>query len=265
MGKNIKGYKYPDFNDKITVTLIGEREIFTGYWEKSEKNILNLIKNQIKSNFGNKKISLMDLGCGDGRLLTEFEKYCEHIVALEPDKTRFDRAKERVEQLGLEDKITLINGFLRNVSTNIKPDAILCSHVLQHVPTNEVSVILNGCYNLLNPHGLFIINTTHSRQERDFYVKSYFENDSIIEEKINAKEFNELIVNDRSILPIHFFSIKNFSRKIMETGFEIIDWRIFHVLNRRLSYLKEEVDDYVNNRQELKKKVGRDLLIIARK
>ena len=265
MGEDIRGYEYPDFNDKITVTLIREQEIFEGYWEKSEKNILNFIKNQIMRNFGNKKISLMDLGCGDGRLLTEFERYCEHIVALEPDKIRFDKAKKRVEQLGLEGKITLINGYLSQVSTNTKLDVILCSHVLQHVPTNEVDVILNGCYTLLKPCGLLFINTTHSGQDRDFYVKSYLNNNSVIEKKINAKEFNELISNDKQVLPIHFFSTKNFSRKITEVGFDIIDWRVFHVLERQLSYLKEEVDEYVNNKQELKKRVGRDLLIIARK
>ena len=46
-------YVYPDVNDKITIALIKENEPFLGYWEKSEKEIVDIIKEIIQKYAGN--------------------------------------------------------------------------------------------------------------------------------------------------------------------------------------------------------------------
>jgi len=96
-----KSYIYPDYNDKITKTMIDEKESIkgVGYWQRSEKRILNLMKKQIEKYIKKDNTWFLDAGCGDGRLLPEFEKYFDNILLVEPDKYRLKKAQQLVNRL----------------------------------------------------------------------------------------------------------------------------------------------------------------------
>ena len=130
-------YMYPDPNDSLTISLINKHEPSPGYWAKSERFVLNHVKNLFEKQFLNKNATLLDAGCGDGRLLFEFEKYFKKIIAIEPDQKRLEKAKNAFNS----DKADFINTGIETFSYKSKFDAIVCSHVIQHVETDHVSMI----------------------------------------------------------------------------------------------------------------------------
>ena len=57
--------------------------------------------------------TVFDLGCGDGRvLITAAQRYNAKAVGIEIDQKLVDRAKERVANLSLQDKVKILHGDL---------------------------------------------------------------------------------------------------------------------------------------------------------
>ena len=80
-------YNYPDPNDAITMKVINEFQANENYWSNSEKWILRNIHQTIE-NGGFTNYSLLDAGCGEGRLFHEFINHTSKIIGIEPDKQR---------------------------------------------------------------------------------------------------------------------------------------------------------------------------------
>jgi len=58
--------------------------------------------------------TVFDLGCGDGRvLITAVQRYKAKAVGIEISQKLVQQTQERVQRLGLENKITVIQGDLR--------------------------------------------------------------------------------------------------------------------------------------------------------
>jgi len=261
-------YFYPDVNDKITIALIKEKEPFQGYWEKSENEILRLIKELIKKRSIRSTNSwLLDAGCGTGRLLPEFQQYFSHILAVDPDSTQIEKAGKLARDKEFSDKVIFKVSLVEQLDWEKESiDVILCSHIIQHVHTETISKILHKFNEILKQDGLLFILTTHSRNDFDYYVKGYLKNSKSIEEKIREEKFNSLINIEQNVLPLHFFSIKNVKTILKNSGFVLLDYRSFHVLGK-LTFLDKITnrDHLVNTFECLKTRFGRDILIISQK
>jgi len=261
-------YYYPDVNDKITIALIKEKEPFPGYWEESERKILNLIKSEIEKYSDGTILSwLLDAGCGTGRLLPEFQRFFRNILAIDPDSSQIDETRKLVKSHGFLDKV-----MFKVVPTELLEwkkesiDVVLCSHVIQHVETETVPKILRKLHDVLKPNGLLFILTTHSRQNHDYYMKDILKGTNAIELKIEKEEFDSLIRNQECILPLHFFSVNTISELLKETGFTLLDFRSFHILDGPGLVDKIVDRDEITNRfDRSKRKFGRDALFICKK
>ena len=223
MGK--QNYFYPDTNDRITSFVISKRSSQDGSWERSEQRILNTIEECLKRST---RHWLLDAGCGNGRLLTRFERYFDYILAVDRDTSQIKKAKELVKSINLKDKV-----FFKTISAHnvIWPkesiDSIICSHLIQHVNTQIVSATIRKFRELSKEKGNLFLLTTHS-PNHDYFTKEYIKNATLIEEKISQEEFNSLVENQNNILPIHYFSKKNIFNILAESGFRTIDFRLFH-------------------------------------
>ncbi|MDH5266489.1 MAG: class I SAM-dependent methyltransferase [Candidatus Bathyarchaeota archaeon] len=263
-----KDYFYPDIDDKITASLMKEREPFEGYWEKSEKKVLNLIKESIQEHVKKTADSwFLDAGCGTGRLLPKFERHFNHILAIDPDPTQIKKAKSLVKKGGFAHKVVFQVTSIEKLDWRKESiDVILCSHILQHVQTDSVPLILRKFEELTKKEGLLFIMATHSREKCDYYVKEYLENSKVVEERIEKEEFNSLIFNEKNILPLRFFSRKSIIKELENSGFVLLDFRSFHVLGKA-SFLDKIIDRdrLVNSVDFLKTRLGRDILVTSRK
>jgi cyclopropane fatty-acyl-phospholipid synthase-like methyltransferase len=239
-------YSYPDVEDKITSSFIRERTSSIGQWEKSEKKILTVIEDYVKKFPG---FWLLDAGCGTGRLLPFLADYFDMILAIDRDPVQIRKAKDLARNCGFADKVVFetssISEFLwRKASI----DSIVCSHLLQHISTQSVFEVFQKFGALSKVNGTLFILTNHAKNQ-DYFVKQYLKDQKVVEEKICEEEFNSLVSNKVNILPIHFFSKDRILQVMKDSGYSLLDYRLFHKVSRTDAEQKE----------------NRDMLIVAQK
>jgi SAM-dependent methyltransferase len=253
----MSGYWYPDENDQLTVRLIEREEPYEGYWERSEDEALSHAEKFIDRT----EARILDVGCGEGRLFDRFEKYADGIIGIEPDKDRRNSAVKEAEVK--ETDIDISGRNFLEADFDQAFDIVLCSHVLQHVKTSDLDEFADRLRNNLVDGGLLILTTSHSAGRSDVFMKSYSEEGSLKEDEISERDFNSLVTNDENILPVHLFTIKNLE-KLLE-GFDFRAVRVFHELHS-VTFLDSLMfrDKWVNL-PFLKKRMGRDVLVVAEK
>jgi cyclopropane fatty-acyl-phospholipid synthase-like methyltransferase len=100
--------------------------------------------------------SLLDVGCGDGRLLYEFSQRfpgCQ-LVGLDYSQRAIDFAKI----IMADTKVECVCGDIRNENLfNKKFDIITLIETLEHIKLDEIKSFLKGIYNYLGEDGSFII------------------------------------------------------------------------------------------------------------
>ena len=122
-------YTYPDPHDVITAKVIEQYQIHPNYWEQSEKWILQQVDKTIQahrlSNY-----TLLDAGCGEGRLFAHFIKKARQIKAIEPDKQRYENACLHVQKQNFNAKVSVLHSTLENCYFEEPFDVVLSSHIL---------------------------------------------------------------------------------------------------------------------------------------
>lgn len=248
-------YEYPDTDDRLTVRMIEEKEPYEGYWERSEEEVFSHAENFLTG----EEISMLDIGCGDGRLFERFKTQVDEIKGLEPDPGRIEKAKDRDTDMDVD---LVSEGFLE-ADLQSEFDLIVCSHVLQHVETRNLERFAEKLYSKLEEEGILVITTSHSTLRDDIFLKSYLEDDVLIEERISEREFNSLITNDENILPVHLFTLDSL-RSLLDR-FDFKSTKVFHNLHRQTFLDTLVFRDRWANLPLLKRKMGRDVLVVAEK
>jgi len=122
---------------------------------KREKEIRNRAKTIIKELLliNNKITSILDIGCGAGFLLDEFNKKFEHVVGIEPSKKLMEYAVKHYN-------LKIYNYYFSSKTVNKikeKYDVVIMSHIIEHI-TNPIEFVRNA-YLLLNKNGILYIET----------------------------------------------------------------------------------------------------------
>jgi len=150
----------------------------------------------------------LDIGCGLGRLIDIVKNITPNIIALEPDKTRFqdcfdhhhDGFKIQVLNIGSSDFI------LDNPGRRF--DFIAVSMVLQHVSTRICDQICSDVFELLAPKGVAIIATTLQDQERfGFQSKSTPQAIEVFDRYAEDSKGQEWGIPVRQFSKLSFFSM----------------------------------------------------------
>lgn len=261
----MKAYQYPDKNDHLTQKFLVEFEKSGIYWDQSEHTIIELIKKHISciNTIGVKRF--LDAGCGNGRLIPQFEKYFDEIVALEPDQQRITNASELIKSAGIDYKTSFHQTLAEKFTSDIEFDFILCSHVIQHIHTHSVKILLTNLKDHLHEKGILAITTCHSEQSHDYYTKNYVLKGKPVMEITDEENYNQLVTG-KGLLPIHFFKSTAFIKNLREIGLETIDFRVFHVDKEERDQMHvNDIDSFVNETKKRQNKYGRDMCLIAKK
>lgn len=257
-------FRYHDKNDALTIALINKIEPYQKYWEKSEKRILEIIDRYLEQTT-NKSQILLDVGCGNGRLLPRFNKKFEKMVVIEPDIDRLNSTIHLSKEIDLHKKCQFLNYKIEDYITTEKFDCILCSHIIQHVSVEILSKILAKLRQCIKNSGALFLMTCHSHKREDYFAKDYFLNRSIYEDVIDKREFEKLIKSSSGELPIHFFTYRSLKKLINDAGFKIIGYQVFHILfNYNLVDRIAYRDILINKTGFLKQFFGRDIFIAAK-
>ena len=214
-------YQYPDKADGITLSIVLSKHMATEELDNAENAIL--------SNFGElfrEKTfeTLLDLGCGKGRLILKFADFFNRVTALDPDENRLCQAKNFL----IKNKIQNVDFIPKTIEdadlANDSFDVVICNQIIQHVPTSCIEPMMKEVSRVLKKKGVLILTTSHSSRGQDFFLKAYLKNGDVKTAEITEQEFNGLTTNTREILPIHYFYEKTIETYL--SSFKTITTRI---------------------------------------
>lgn len=256
---------YLDEWDEIVSKYINWHEPFDGYWTKSEERAFTFVDN-ILLNASRQRV--LDLGCGRGRLLTRFAHFFKEVVALDSQQERIMHAKALVNSSQLLN-VNFINQPFEDCTEEIgKFDVVLCSHVVQHIPTFDVVEMFKQINSVLLPGGLLVLLTAHAISERNkFKVWQINNGDQKVTEELLESEtaFNKCFTEQHlsARIPTHSFTSDNLCALLQ--GYKLRKTYYFHALYKRNFIDSTIFRDRLINLPLLKGFWGIDVLIVAEK
>lgn len=254
----MKTYEYPDKGDSLTCLFISN-ESNEEYWADSENNILNMMIQHIRKL--DKKPQFLDLGCGLGRLFSVFYPFVKSITGLEPDAERFSQAQKEATRIDI-DKIKVINADISCIN-NEKFDAVLVSHIFQHIPFETTKSIFKKLSNIIPNGGLLFITTTFTNTNEDVFTLEYLKNNKHFSEVVSEKDFIKRFYT-KDVLPVREFSA-NTMQKLFDTNFfEVKKTFCYHFDVSKMANLPSiTYDEEMNLSGDLKN--AKDVLYILRR
>ena len=246
-------YIYPDSGDRLTIELINK--VSRGeYWKKSEERVLSKACDQIKKL---ERRRLLDAGCGLGRLFSVFSPLAQEMWAVEPDRDRYESAVKAAESIN-NVKINVINGDMTSLPENLRFDAVISSHVFQHVPEKTACEMADMMASRIENGGLAIVLTTHTSGDEDIFTKEYFKNSERTAKTVDRREF-QAAFDEKGVLPVRMFSEKTVLEQAARRGFKPLLVTGYHYAMEA-----DEPDDEMLNSVGDRKK-ARDILYVFRK
>lgn len=99
--------------------------------------------------------TLLDIGCGDGKLLYQFRERFRKLVGLEYSASRLEAAKDNLRGLGFVPVCGSAEAMTQIETDSI--DCIVTADVIEHIP--DVYLASDEMFRVLKPGGTLVINT----------------------------------------------------------------------------------------------------------
>lgn len=156
MEKNIfNEYTYVDINDKKLNKDINLYEAYINYWEKSNSWINKQMQGYRRRKNGS--LTILDAGCGSGRIIKELAEQGDEVFLVEPDNERLVEAFEVLKENGIKN-VHRFNVCIEQFDDSYcKADIIICSHVIQHVSMDAIKMILAKFRSCLKDNGILFL------------------------------------------------------------------------------------------------------------
>lgn len=175
------------------------------------------------------RISLLDAGCGTGRLLPAYISSFQKIIAVDPDINRLNKASSLFGGLsvpGHSPVAEFVNASIQELALDEQVDFVLCSQIIQHVVTSLVPAILKKLHQHLNSSGYLMLLTTNWRSGEDKFLKVNSVNNEHV--SISEDEYNRCANNNDHFLPVRLFSEEELTQLLANAGFKVIFIKKYH-------------------------------------
>ena len=184
-----------------------------------------------------KEDRIIDFGCGTGFMITlPLAKAGYAVSGIDMDRESIAIGRVLFQQEDLDPEILTASDLSRS---NISPDVLIASEVLEHIPDNELGGILDLLHAKLKPNGLLLVTVPNGY--------GWFEFEKLLWERFKIREvvgflnlrfikrMKTRIVGDYvaaqypptlSESPhVQRFTFKGIQKKLIRRGFKIIDAR----------------------------------------
>jgi SAM-dependent methyltransferase len=255
---------YLDIWDSLIATDVRNIEPYPGYWEDSEGDAFRAVEPMKRA----LRRRLLDVGCGNGRLIPRFANYFAEVVAIDPDRDRVERARALAAASGVKNVTFMACSFADAAPSIGKFDMVLCSHVIQHLSTEECQALVRGVNSVLDDTSIVVLLTTHSKSTGDVSALWRFDSDRqrLVPEKLrNSDELDRYLAGAPSpdVIPSRSFSIRSVERLMYPWRIEAI--RVFHATYPFNILDRVAFRDCLINLAPVRRYFGSDLLVVGRK
>jgi SAM-dependent methyltransferase len=258
-----RDYRYPDDGDILTAAMIEDSAVAQELWGEQESEILQLFEAELRGL--SPRRYLLDYGSGEGRITERFASLFERITSFEADPQRAERQARLLAHSPYAEHIDVFSDLGEVDALGVEYDAVVCSHVLQHVATDIANGILEYLARALRAGGSALITTSVYRWDRELFTVSSFGSDGRnVEKEVAPAEFDRVFTsNEQGLLPIHFFACTGLVELIASHGLEPSAAYAFHGgagIRGPLALSDEDGDERVRDLADC-----RDIAILARK
>jgi ubiquinone/menaquinone biosynthesis C-methylase UbiE len=172
---------------------------------------------EMVSRFG--KGHLIDIACGAGFWLPNYARNCNQITFLDQSARMLSKCKDRVEELGLADISSFIQGDFLDVNLEAsKYHCALVGFLLSHLTLEQEKTFFRKLEEILkaNPQLMFIDSAWNKRREQ------YREKEG----------FQERVLNDGRTFRVYkrYFDESDVEEMFKRYGFEVISYYIGEAL-----------------------------------
>lgn len=98
-------------------------------------NILHVVQKRGLKDL--KKLTVLDVGAGDGNFAFAIEKYVKKVVAVEPDEAQYSMAINKKRKK--KSKVIFHKSLIENFSSREHFDVVICLTVFEHMPNAQAS------------------------------------------------------------------------------------------------------------------------------
>jgi SAM-dependent methyltransferase len=250
-------YLYPDRGDALTSNGVRSMgDAFREYYEISEQRVLSRFTALLRGHE-----HLLDVGCGDGRLVNVYADQVAHVVLNDADLTRLAIARAKVAALGA--KAVVDERPLHNLDQHF--DVVLCSHVIQHLAAEQFVPQLAS---VTKPGGLLALSTAYALHGDGFCVESFVEAGQPQSRYISRTRFDSLCGSPTpGQLPTRYFAGLELRQLLERSEFEVLELRAYHLGAHDFQRLGAtlDVDDWINENPLSAKDADADVLVLARR
>lgn len=175
--------------------------------------------------------SILDVGCGDGRLLSAlYERYTKENIPT-PQLTGCDISERAIAfARAFSPNINWIAGDLSEIKDTY--DVIVCTEVLEHIPDSEVGEFLNNLEKILNINGTIIftlptICTPVSAKHYRHYTFELFQNQIKFAGNLNVIKY--ICIGKNTRIYRYYKRIFNNNKSFIRIKFlESIFWKYYN-------------------------------------
>jgi 2-polyprenyl-3-methyl-5-hydroxy-6-metoxy-1,4-benzoquinol methylase len=102
----------------------------------------------------NSNSNVLDIGCGDGRLIYEIKKHTSNIIGIDVSEKAINFAK------AFNPQIKFIVGDITSKKISLEQEfsVITCVDVIEHLPDKKVKQVIDKAYDMLQPDGKLVIS-----------------------------------------------------------------------------------------------------------
>jgi ubiquinone/menaquinone biosynthesis C-methylase UbiE len=172
---------------------------------------------ELVSRFG--KGHLIDIACGAGFWLPNYARNCNQITFLDQSARMLSKCKDRVEELGLADISSFIQGDFLDVNLEAsKYDCALVGFLLSHLTLDQEKTFFRKLEGILktNPRLMFIDSAWNKRRQR------YREKEAV----------QERVLNEGRIFRVYkrYFDKSDVEEMFKRCKFEVVSYYIGEAL-----------------------------------
>lgn len=192
--------------------------------EQRQKRVLSMLGSI-------RETSVLDIGCGNARDLTELASVNRYVVGVDISKGMLRDGQRKVREIGLEDRVDLVLASATNLPFKSNSfQAGICSEVIEHIPDygkaideaarvlEEKGVIVFSTPNWLSMYGIwrYILEHTFQRHDPGQHPWDVWKSKSILVASLKKAGLEPLITRGACYIPSHLsYFLPNPMKKIL--------------------------------------------------